>query len=70
LYIRTQSSKQNGIVYLFKKNKVTFFPRSWLFMAARDGAYDIRVAGTAEENDLWQTSLWPELNADLAGQLR
>ena len=43
--------KQNndGIVYLFKKNKVTFFHARASFMAARDGAYDIKVAGSVEE---------------------
>ena len=51
--------KQNndGIVYLFKKNKVTFFHGRGSFVAAKDGAastgsgqaYDIKVAGTTEE---------------------
>ena len=43
--------KQNndGVQYLFKKNKVTFFHGRGSFVAARDGLYDIKVAGTAEE---------------------
>ena len=43
--------KQNndGIVYLFKKNKVTFFHGRGSFIASKDGAYDIKVAGAAEE---------------------
>ena len=43
--------KQNndGIVYLFKKNKVTFFHGRASFAASHDGLYDIKVAGTAEE---------------------
>src|SRR3954464_2272381 len=43
--------KQNndGIVYLFKKNKVTFFHGRGSFAAAKDGLYDISVAGAAEE---------------------
>ena len=44
--------KQNndGILYLFKKNKVTFFHGRGSFAAARDGAYDIKVTGSSEEN--------------------
>ncbi len=43
--------KQNndGILYLFKKNKVTFFHGRGSFVAAKDGAYEINVAGTASE---------------------
>lgn len=43
--------KQNndGIVYLFKKNKVTFFHGRGSFVAAKDGGYEIKVAGAAEE---------------------
>src|SRR5450830_679526 len=43
--------KQNndGIAYLFKKNKVTFFHGRGSFVAAKDGSYDIRVAGASEE---------------------
>ncbi|RYF71606.1 MAG: dihydrolipoyl dehydrogenase [Comamonadaceae bacterium] len=43
--------KQNndGIVYLFKKNKVTFFHGRGSFAAGKDGLYDIKVAGAAEE---------------------
>jgi dihydrolipoamide dehydrogenase len=43
--------KQNndGIIYLFKKNKVTFFHGRGSFAAARDGGYEIKVAGAAED---------------------
>jgi len=43
--------KQNndGIAYLFKKNKVTFFHGRASFVAAKDGSYQIRVAGATEE---------------------
>jgi dihydrolipoamide dehydrogenase len=43
--------KQNndGILYLFKKNKVTFFHGRGSFVAAKDGGYEIKVAGAAEE---------------------
>jgi dihydrolipoamide dehydrogenase len=43
--------KQNndGILYLFKKNKVTFFHGRGSFVATKDGAYEINVAGAASE---------------------
>jgi dihydrolipoamide dehydrogenase len=43
--------KQNndGILYLFKKNKVTFFHGRGSFVAAKDGAYEINVAGASSE---------------------
>lgn len=43
--------KQNndGILYLFKKNKVTFFHGRGSFVKATDGGYEIRVAGKEEE---------------------
>ena len=43
--------KQNndGILFLLKKNKVTFFHGRGSFVAAKDGVYDIKVAGKAEE---------------------
>ncbi|MEY2891656.1 MAG: dihydrolipoyl dehydrogenase [Pseudomonadota bacterium] len=43
--------KQNndGILYLFKKNKVSFFHGRGSFAAAKDGLYEIKVAGAAEE---------------------
>jgi dihydrolipoamide dehydrogenase len=43
--------KQNndGIVYLFKKNKVSFFHGRGSFVKAADGGYEIKVAGAAEE---------------------
>ncbi len=44
--------KQNndGILYLFKKNKVTFFHGRGSFVKAVDGGYEIKVAGAAEES--------------------
>jgi len=43
--------KQNndGVLYLFKKNKVTFFHGRGSFAFSKDGLYDIKVAGAAEE---------------------
>ena len=43
--------KQNndGVLYLFKKNKVTFFHGRGSFAAAKDDRYDIQVAGAAPE---------------------
>jgi dihydrolipoyl dehydrogenase len=43
--------KQNndGILYLFKKNKVSFFHGRASFVKAVDGAYEIKVAGAGEE---------------------
>jgi dihydrolipoamide dehydrogenase len=43
--------KQNndGILYLFKKNKVSFFHGRGSFVAAKDGLYEINVAGAASE---------------------
>ncbi|KAB0572908.1 dihydrolipoyl dehydrogenase [Ideonella dechloratans] len=43
--------KQNndGILYLFKKNKVSFFHGRGSFAGAKDGAYEVKVAGAAEE---------------------
>ena len=43
--------KQNndGILYLFKKNKVSFFHGRGAFVGAKDGAYEIKVTGAAEE---------------------
>jgi dihydrolipoamide dehydrogenase len=43
--------KQNndGILYLFKKNKITFFHGRGSFAGAADGGYQIKVAGAAEE---------------------
>jgi dihydrolipoamide dehydrogenase len=44
--------KQNndGILYLFKKNKVSFFHGTASFAGAADGQYQIDVAGTAAES--------------------
>ncbi len=44
--------KQNndGILYLFKKNKVTFFHGLGSFVKATDGGYEVKVAGAAEES--------------------
>jgi dihydrolipoamide dehydrogenase len=43
--------KQNndGILYLFKKNKVTFFHGRGSFVKAVDGGYEVAVAGAASE---------------------
>ncbi len=43
--------KQNndGILYLFKKNKVSFFHGRGSFVKAVDGGYEIQVAGAAAE---------------------
>ncbi|MFN9709191.1 MAG: FAD-dependent oxidoreductase, partial [Burkholderiales bacterium] len=43
--------KQNndGILYLFKKNKVSFFHGCASFVKAVDGAYEIQVAGSSHE---------------------
>ncbi len=43
--------KQNneGILYLFKKNKVTFFHGRGSFVKSNADGYEIKVAGTAEE---------------------
>jgi dihydrolipoamide dehydrogenase len=43
--------KQNndGIAYLLKKNKITFFHGRGAFAGVRDGLYDIKVSGTPEE---------------------
>jgi dihydrolipoamide dehydrogenase len=44
--------KQNndGILYLFKKNKITFFHGRASFVKAVDGGYELKVAGAAEES--------------------
>ncbi len=44
--------KQNndGILYLFKKNKVTFFHGRGSFVKAGEGGYEIAVAGAANES--------------------
>ncbi|GAB2819065.1 dihydrolipoyl dehydrogenase [Comamonas piscis] len=44
--------KQNndGIQYLFKKNKITFFHGRGSFVKAVDGGYEIKVAGKEEES--------------------
>ena len=43
--------KQNneGILYLFKKNKITFFHGRGSFAGGKDGAWDIKVAGKPKE---------------------
>src|SRR5690606_31199327 len=44
--------KQNneGILYLFKKNKVTFFHGTGSFVAQVDGGWSIKVSGAADED--------------------
>jgi dihydrolipoamide dehydrogenase len=48
--------KQNndGILYLFKKNKVSFFHGRASFVKAAEGGYEIKVTGAAEETLLGQ----------------
>ena len=48
--------KQNndGILYLFKKNKVSFFHGRASFAKAAEGGYEIKVAGAAEETLIGQ----------------
>ncbi len=48
---KDQVVKQNndGILYLFKKNKVTFFHGRGAFTKAEDGGYEIQVSGAADE---------------------
>jgi dihydrolipoamide dehydrogenase len=48
--------KQNndGILYLFKKNKVSFFHGRASFVKAVEGGYEIKVAGAAEETLIGQ----------------
>ncbi len=43
--------KQNndGILYLFKKNKVTFFHGRGSFAKAVEGGYEVKIAGVADE---------------------
>jgi dihydrolipoamide dehydrogenase len=49
---KDQVVKQNndGILYLFKKNKITFFHGRGSFVKADDAGYEIKVAGAAEES--------------------
>ena len=44
--------KQNneGITYLFKKNKITFFHGRGSFVKASDAGYELKVTGAAEES--------------------
>jgi dihydrolipoamide dehydrogenase len=44
--------KQNndGILYLFKKNKITFFHGRASFVKAAEGGYELKVAGRREES--------------------
>ncbi|MGF6526882.1 dihydrolipoyl dehydrogenase [Variovorax sp. PvP013] len=44
--------KQNndGILYLFKKNKIAFFHGRASFVKAGEGGYELKVAGAAEES--------------------
>ena len=48
---KDQVVKQNndGILYLFKKNKVSFFHGKGSFVKAVEGGYEIKVEGKAEE---------------------
>ena len=53
--------KQNndGILYLFKKNKVSFFHGRGSFAKAVEGGYEITVAGAASETLVGSTWSWP-----------
>ena len=42
--------KDDGILYLFKKNKVSFFHGRGSFVKAAEGGYEIKVAGKEEES--------------------
>ena len=44
--------KQNndGILYLFKKNKITFFHGRGTFVKAAEGGFEVKVTGKAEES--------------------
>ncbi len=46
--------KQNndGILYLFKKNKITFFHGRGTFAKAAEGGFEINVTGKAEESSV------------------
>jgi dihydrolipoamide dehydrogenase len=48
---KDQVVKQNndGVAYLFKKNKITFFHGRASFAKAADGGYELKVTGAAEE---------------------
>lgn len=49
---KDQVVKQNndGILYLFKKNKISFFHGRGSFVKSDAGGYEIKVAGAAEES--------------------
>ena len=49
---KDQVVKQNndGILYLFKKNKITFFHGRGSFVKTDEAGYEIKVAGAAEES--------------------
>ncbi|RYF81870.1 MAG: dihydrolipoyl dehydrogenase [Comamonadaceae bacterium] len=49
---KDQVVKQNndGILYLFKKNKISFFHGRGSFVKAAEGGYEIKVAGKEEES--------------------
>ncbi|MBD9668096.1 dihydrolipoamide dehydrogenase [Variovorax beijingensis] len=49
---KDQVVKQNndGILYLFKKNKISFFHGRGSFVKAGEAGYEIKVAGAAEES--------------------
>ena len=52
--------KQNndGILYLFKKNKVTFFHGKGAFAGQVEGGWAIKVTGTTEEDLVASTWSW------------
>ncbi|WP_397475734.1 dihydrolipoyl dehydrogenase [Pusillimonas sp.] len=44
------TQNNDGILYLFKKNKVTFFHGKGSFVAQVDGGWSIKVSGTSDED--------------------
>lgn len=44
------TQNNEGILYLFKKNKVTFFHGTGSFAAQVDGGWSVKVSGTSEED--------------------
>lgn len=44
------TQNNQGILYLFKKNKVTFFHGTGSFVAQVDGGWSLKVSGNAEED--------------------
>ena len=60
--------KQNndGILYLFKKNKVTFFHGRGAFASKSEAGYEIKVSGKAEESLTAKENIQPVAKVELA----